>query len=346
MARKSREQSEALEYFSRALKLSFYFLKALVAILVISYLLSGFFTVKQDEVAVVLRWGKIKGVGEERVLKPGFHWSFPEPVDKVVRIPVKKVKSIELRTFWDPDLDKKNVNPAPFLIPWLHGYLITGDNNIIHTLWHIEYQIDDPILYLTNTSQEESIIKIAVSNAIVRVGGRLSVDEALRTRLETFSRLVKNEAQKTLDEVDSGLTLVAVYLDRSVPPLQVADAFNKVIKSEQIKSARINEAKSYANRVVNTAMGEAARIVGEANTYRSEVVNEARADAEYIEKLTQKFGEGSKGLNVYLAYFYQEKIEEILANLQNKFILKRPFPGKENELRIILGKRQRWKESK
>jgi len=342
----NREHSEALEYFSRALRLSFHFLKILVGILVIIYLLSGFFTVKQDEVAVILRWGKIKGIGEERILKPGFHWSFPEPIDKVVRIPVKKVKSIELEEFWSPDLDKKNISPSPFLIPWLHGYLITGDNNIIHARWHVEYQINDPLLYLTRINEEEKLIRSAVSNAVIHTAGNLSVDEALRTRLDTFSRLVKNEAQKTLDTLNSGLSIIAVYLNRSVPPLQVADAFNKVIKAEQIKSSRISEAQSYANRVINTARGEAARIIGEANAYRSEVVNEALADAEYITKLTQRFGTGSEGLNTYLAYFYQERLEEVLANLQDKFILQRPLRGEENELRIILGKRRKWRESK
>jgi len=343
MERKSKG-SAALEYFSKALKISFQFLKFLIGILIISYLLSGFFTVKQDEVAIVLRWGKIKGVGDKRILKPGFHWTFPEPIDKVVRIPVKRVKSLELRKFWSSDLDKEKISPAPFLIPYLHGYLITGDKNIIHTLWHIEYRIDDPISYIKNISDEKSLIKSAVSYAIVKIAGKYNVDEALRTKLESFSYMVKIEAQKILDQLDTGLKLVAVYLDRSVPPLQVADAFNKVVKAEQIKSTKINEAKSYANRVINIAKGEAAKIISEANTYYSEVVNEAYADAEYIKKLTKKYKQGSKELNIYLSYFYQEKIEEILEKLKDKFILNKPLPSKENELRIILGKPRKWKE--
>ena len=343
MERENRE-STALKYFSKALKISFQFLKFLIGILIISYLLSGFFTVKQDEVAVVLRWGKIRGVGEKRILKPGFHWAFPEPIDKIVRIPVKKVKSIELRKFWSSDLDKKEVSPPLSLIPYLHGYLITGDKNIIHTRWHIEYRIDDPISYITNISDEENLIKSVISYAIVKVGGNYSVDEALRTKLESFSYMVKFEGQKVLDKLNTGLKLIGVYLDRSVPPLQVADAFNKVVRAEQIKSAKINEAKSYANRIINIAKGEAAKIISEANSYYSEVVNKARADADYIEKLTKRYKQGSKELNIYLLYFYQERIEEILEKLKDKFILNKPLPRKENELRIILGRPRKWKE--
>ncbi len=341
---KNREEEETLKYFSRALKLSFNFLKALVGILIIFYLFSGFFTIKQDEVGIILRWGKIVGVGKRRILKPGFHWAYPPPIDKVVRIPVRKIKSVDIKEFWSPDLDKKNISPSPFLIPWLHGYIITGDENIIHTSWHVEYQIQDPLLYITNIKDEKTLIKDAVCNAIISIISNFSVDEALRTRLENASTLVKIEAQKRLDSVDSGISIIAVYLDRSVPPLQVANAFNRVIKAEQIKSSKINEAKSYANRVINTARGKAAKILSDAQTYKNAVVNESLADAEYIEKLTHRFKEGSKSLEVYLAYFYQERMEDVLLSLRDKFILQMPLQGKENELRIILGKEKKWRE--
>ena len=78
----------ALEYFARALKISFGFLKFFILLILFYYLFSGIFSVKQDEVAVILRFGKIAGVGEKRVLKPGFHWAFPEPIDKVIKIPM------------------------------------------------------------------------------------------------------------------------------------------------------------------------------------------------------------------------------------------------------------------
>lgn len=341
---KNKGEEETLKYFSKALKLSFNFLKILVGIVIIFYLFSGFFTIKQDEVGIILRWGKIVGIGKRRILKPGFHWAYPLPIDKVVRIPVKKIKSVEIKEFWDTDLDKANVKPSPFLIPWLHGYIVTGDENIIHTSWHVEYQIQDPISYLINVKDEEKLIKDAVCNAIISVISNFSVDEALRTRLENASTLVKIEAQKRLESVDSGITIIAVYLDRSVPPLQVADAFNKVIKAEQIKSSKINEAKSYANKVINTAKGEAAKILSEAQTYKNEVVNASLADAEYIKKLTHKFKEGSESLEVYLAYFYQERIEDVLLSLRDKFVLQMPIQGKENELRVILGKEKKWKE--
>ena len=333
------DNQTTLEYFSKALQFSFVFLKIIVGTLVLYYLLfSGFFTVRQDEVAIVLRWGRITGIGADRLLQPGFHWSFPEPIDKIIRIPVKKVKSIEIGEFWSANLDEPNAPRTEFLVPYLHGYCITGDNNIIHTKWHVEYRIGDPVFYLTRIENEKQLITDVVCNTMIETVGSLSVDEALRTKLEKMSRLTRQKAQAKLDAIDSGIILTGVYLNRSVPPLQTVAAFNSVLRAEQTKSSETNEAQAYANKILNMAQGEASEIISSSKTYKNEVVNESRADAEYIQKLTRRFKQGSKQLNTYLAYFYQEKIEDIFSALADKFILRKPVPQKENELRIILGR--------
>jgi membrane protease subunit HflK len=190
---------------------------------------------------------------------------------------------------------------------------------------------------------EEKLITSVVANAVIETVGSFSVDEALRTQWEKFSRLVRQKAQTKLDALDSGITISTnIYLEKSVPPRQVENAFNKVIRAEQTKSTLVNEGKSYENRVINTAKGDASIILSEAQTYRSNVVNETSADAKYIQELTGKFKEGSKELDTYLAYFYQEKMEEILSKLEDKFILQSPVKEKESELRIMLGKQTKW----
>ena len=56
------------------------------------YALSGITIVKPDEVAVVLRWGRL--VGDTPALQqhgPGLLFAFPRPMDEVVRVQVKHV---------------------------------------------------------------------------------------------------------------------------------------------------------------------------------------------------------------------------------------------------------------
>jgi membrane protease subunit HflK len=342
----NKEYQPAFEYLAKALRLSFNALKIIVGSLVLYYVaFSGLFTVKQDEVAVILRWGKIVGVGEGRVLQPGFHWSFPEPIDKIIRIPVK-VKSLGITEFWSADLDNPQASPPESLIPYLHGYCISGDNNLIHTRMQVSYNITEPIPYVTKVKDEEELLKSVVSNAVIETIGNSSVEEALRTQLEKISTSIRYKAQERLNSMGCGITIISISLERSTPPLRVVEAFNRVIRAEQIKSTRINEGKTYANRVINTARGDASIILSEAQTYRNTVVNETLADATYIQELTQKFKKGSKELETYISYFYQEKMEELLVNLEDKFILQTPVKGKENELRILLGKETKWEGAK
>ena len=73
---------------SDALHLSFTILKVIMVVLVILFLTSGIFRVQEDENALVLQFGKIRGnVSENRVPKPGLHWAWPEPISEIITIP-------------------------------------------------------------------------------------------------------------------------------------------------------------------------------------------------------------------------------------------------------------------
>src|SRR6202040_2987689 len=70
-----------------------------VAAMAIFYVLSGITVVKSDEVAVILRWGRL--VGATPALQehgPGLLFAFPRPIDRVVRVQVKHVWEVPVRT--------------------------------------------------------------------------------------------------------------------------------------------------------------------------------------------------------------------------------------------------------
>jgi hypothetical protein len=62
------EFNAADKSLSEALRISFIILKVIIIVLLIAFLASGFKTVDSDEQALVLRFGKIRGVGEDRIL--------------------------------------------------------------------------------------------------------------------------------------------------------------------------------------------------------------------------------------------------------------------------------------
>ena len=61
------------------------YFKWVVAAIVLMILISGIRTVKQGEVAVVLRFGKLAGdTAEEQVHEPGLLFAFPYIIDEVI----------------------------------------------------------------------------------------------------------------------------------------------------------------------------------------------------------------------------------------------------------------------
>ena len=165
----------ASKSLSDAFRISFTILKVIMIVLVVAFLASGFRTVGPDERALVLRFGKIQGIGDEAILGPGPHWVFPYPIDELVKIPVEKNINLAVNTFWyketRDDILGGGVKPRNYraekLDPMAEGYCLTrsqaagttgavqapvaqflkdsegSDYNIVHTKWQINYQISN-----------------------------------------------------------------------------------------------------------------------------------------------------------------------------------------------------------
>jgi len=67
---------------------------------VVIFLGSGFFQVGTQEKAIILRFGKTVGQGQEALLGPGLHWSFPYPSDELVRIPITEIQKVVSTIGW------------------------------------------------------------------------------------------------------------------------------------------------------------------------------------------------------------------------------------------------------
>jgi modulator of FtsH protease HflK len=74
--------------------------KIVMGLMVVRFFGSGFFTVGPQEKAVILRFGKPVGEGENRLLGAGLHWSFPYPIDEVVKIPITEQQIVSSTIGW------------------------------------------------------------------------------------------------------------------------------------------------------------------------------------------------------------------------------------------------------
>jgi membrane protease subunit HflK len=300
---------------SEALRISFVILKVIMVVLVIAFLVSGFKTVGPGEKALVLRFGAIRGVGDERVLEPGAHWVFPYPIDEMVKIPVKEQISLPIDTFWyrltrDDIIGSGPRPPRPIpekLNPLTDGYCLTrsepatgedverayasalgeaaivgaegSDYNIVHTMWQVNYQIDNVEKFFENVYVRETapgqvyidvlktsvapLLKSVVDNAVVTSLVNYTIDEALQST-DTIRRDVAQMAQRHLDAIDSGIRLSSVQLVDVEWPKQVNDAFEAFITATQTSQQTVSEARSYAEKTLQDTAGRVADLLYEA----------------------------------------------------------------------------------
>ena len=85
---------------AEALRSSFAIVKFIMLLLIVLFFVSGIFQVGPQEKAVILRFGKPVGEGEKALLGSGLHWSFPYPIDEVVKIPITEVQKVTSTVGW------------------------------------------------------------------------------------------------------------------------------------------------------------------------------------------------------------------------------------------------------
>jgi membrane protease subunit HflK len=304
------EQSKPVELdaagksLSEALSISFVILKVIMAVLILAFLASGFKTVASDEQALVLRFGKIRGVGEDRVLKPRTwpYWIIPYPVETIVKIPVEKKVDLDIRSFWyyqskeemlaDPSIKKTRFLPE--LDPIKDGYLISrsekldeniagsagSDYNIVHCKWRLTYQINDPERFFKNiyvkdvkpgdiyldavTESITPLLQRIFEDAIVTTTVNYTIDDIMYEQVARLTDDIKELVQEKLNKIESGIKVVQIQLTEKTWPLQVDKEFQALVTASQDRQTAINAARTYAESTLNEAAGPVAERLFEA----------------------------------------------------------------------------------
>ena len=286
------------KYLSNAFKVSFAVLKFIMLVLVALFLLSGFETVGSDEQALVLRFGKIRGIGENRILDPGLvgplpwlDWVFPYPIDKVVKIPVAKKVNLLINSFWyfqtEQELlgqsQKTRTRIPKALNPITDGYCITrsekqsqtitgstgSDYNIVHSKWQLTYQIVDPERFFKNAYVQD--IKPGESYYDVIT---MSVTPLLENLFEDAA--VTAMVNYTVDEV---LFLSQDRITRHVQKL-LQEKLNQIESGIKAVSVQLIEIKwprqvDAAFQASITASNASEQTISEARGYAENTLNEA-----------------------------------------------------------------------
>lgn len=221
-----------------ALRLSFRILQGATVLLLIFYALTNFNRVQEQENGMRLTFGRIQNT---EPLQPGLNASWPSPIGEFIKV---RVNPQELRLtdeFWLALSDDEKTRPFEQinrrinqgLKPGEDGSILTGDANLAHTRWSVNYRVVDAIAYTNNIVSKpqvaEALIRKAVERGVVHGAAVTSLDDVIQSR-DTLSNRVKAVAQDFLDKVDSGIKIETVSCTAARPPRPILDdyeAYNK-----------------------------------------------------------------------------------------------------------------------
>ncbi len=306
---------------------------ALVMLAILGWLATGFYTVRTNEVALQLLFGRFVGKTTE-----GLNYNWPYPIGGVIKVPVTDVKNIEVGQSVQTGRGQQLATDS---------LMLTSDANIVDIAFSIQWRISPtaPEAYVFNIQTPDNTIKAVAESAIREVVGRRDLQRVLPNQVAVAPAAqgsavvpapatpvpaasaasaqteiqdeVQRAIQKVLDEYRAGVVIDRVNITRIAPPQEVLAAFRDVQAAAQDQERLRNEAQTYAGRVVPEARGQAERLLQEAQAYRERTVAEAQGAASRFRAV---FDEYQKAPDVTRERIYLETMERVFGGM-DKIIL-------------------------
>ena len=226
---------------------------------VVAWVISGFYTIREAERGVVLRFGKFY-----QSVEPGLRWKATF-IDQVIPVDVESVRSL----------------PAA-------GFVLTQDENVVRVEMDVQYRVSDARKYLFSVTNADDSLSQATDSALRYVVGHTTMDEVLTRGREKVRQDTWQELEKTIEPYDMGITVVDVNFLPARPPEEVKDAFDDAISAQEDEERFIREAEAYAREVEPKARGQVKRLEEEAQGYKQQIVLKATGEvARFNEMLPQ-----------------------------------------------------------
>jgi membrane protease subunit HflK len=265
-----------------------------VVVLVVLFLVGGsFYTIREEEQAVVCTLGSPKAV-----TTPGLHFKIPviQTVDKVNTT----IRGFSIGYTSTGDSDE--------------AMMITSDYNFIHVDFYAEYRVTDPVKALYASGDPEEILKNIAQNCIRTTIGSYSVDSVLTTGKNEIQSNIKQMILDKLETYDIGIQLVNITIQDAEPPTEeVSAAFKEVETAKQGKETSVNNANKYRNEQIPAAEAEVDRILQAAEADKQERINEANGQ---VARFNALFEEYVKFPEVTKKRMFYEAMEEVLPDLK------------------------------
>ena len=197
------------------------------------------------------------------------------------------------------------------------GLMLSGDQNIVNVQFSVFWTINQPIDYLFNVRDQESMVRFAAESAMREVVGRRPAQDIYSDDRSGIALEVMGITQTSLESYGLGVEVNQVLIENAGPPAEVIDAFNEVQRARQDETRLQEEARSYANTLLGDARGRAAALREDAAAYTNRVVQEATGEAERFNSI---YAEYVNAPEVTRKRLFLETMEQVLGASQKVMI--------------------------
>ena len=318
---------------------------------------SSFYRVEASDEGVVLRFGK-----QIATVPPGLHMKMPWPIDKVYQVPVHRIQSLEFG-FKTAQAGRKTVFASQTTDDLEVAEMLTGDLNLAHVEWVVQYRVKDPVMFLFKIGSTDSVgqsvlpsgmtsdVNAAVPDAISDVSesvmrklvGDSSIDYVLTIGRVQLATKAEQLIQAELDSFEAGVEIITVKLQTTSPPTEaVQDAFQEVNRARQKKEQVVNEAQGERNSKIPAARGAKDKAIAEAEGYQNRVQLETMGQTSAF---LAQLAEYDKAPDVTRKRLYLEAMEIVLSQAGSKTIIDESVRGVLPLLNLDQGTPQRAVET-
>lgn len=231
-----------------------------LVVAVVVWVVSGFYTIREAERGVVLRFGEYS-----HNVDPGLRWK-PTFIDRVIPVDVESVRSL----------------PAS-------GFMLTQDENVVRVEMDVQYRVVDPEQYLFSVTNADESLSQATDSALRYVVGHTRMDDVLTTGREKVRQETWQVIDSIIEPYQMGLQIVDVNFLPARPPEEVKDAFDDAISAQEDEQRFIREAEAYAREVEPKARGQVKRLEQEAEAYKSQIVLKAKGEVARFNELLPQY---------------------------------------------------------
>jgi len=191
-------------------------------------------SISPGERGVVTQFGRYS-----RTLGPGVSFTLPSPIERVKKVDVEGIRTVDLGSQSSEDL------------------MLTGDQNLIDIAYSVRWNIRAPELYSFQLNDPDEAIRQVAESAMRAVIAQMTLRDAMGDKRGEIEARVTEAMQRILDSYRSGIQIQGVAVQQADPPAQVNDAFKEVTAAQQDAKSYVNQANAYALQLTAKAQGEA-----------------------------------------------------------------------------------------